>query len=137
MTRLPLAALMAFLAGCASGGAGGSTQEIPSQSSGAANRISVRVENGTTDQMRITARGGSTLRLQAGQSGCMRLSASTPSTTLVAEPLGGGENRNVGNGGSGAIVSQSFTPGQSVAWEWKIGRNALGGNSLQPTDTPC
>jgi len=137
MTRLPLAALVALLAGCASGGAGGNTQEMPNESAATVNRVTVRVENGTTDQMRITARGGSSLRLQAGQTGCMRLSASTPSTQLVAEPLGGGENRNVGNGGSGAIVSQSFTPSAATAWEWKLGRGALGGNSLQPTDKPC
>jgi len=136
MTRLPLAALVALLAGCASGGAGGNTQEMPNEAS-AANRITVRVENGTTDQMRITARGGSSLRLQAGQSGCMRFSAATPSTQLVAEPLGGGERRNAGNGGSGAIISQSFVPSQASAWEWKLGRGALGGNSLQPTDNPC
>ncbi len=137
MTRLTLAALVALLAGCASGGAGGNTEPMPNESSATVNRVTVRVENGTTDQMRITARGGSSLRLQAGQSGCMRLSASTPSTQLVAEPLGGGESRNVGNGGSGAIVSQAFTPNAAAAWEWKLGRGALGGNSLKPTENPC
>ena len=137
MTRLPLAALAALLAGCASGGAGGDTQAIPNQSAATASQITVRVENGTTDQMRITARGGSSLRLQAGQSGCMRLSAATPSTQLVAEPLGGGESRNTGVGSTDAIRSQSFAPTQAVAWEWKIGRGALGGNSLQPAAAPC
>ena len=139
MTRTPLAAaLLAVLAACATG-PGGDTETIPSAND---NRITVLVENGTTDQLRVTARGAASLRLQAGQSGCLRVSPGVGRIQLTAEPLGGGENRT-GFGGTGSgdgtdlIRSRDFLPSEASAWEWKIGRGALGGNQLQPADAPC
>lgn len=93
MTRTPIAALVVLLAACASGGAGGDTRPTPANTVEAGDRVTVRVENGTTDQLRITGRGASSLRLQAGQTGCLRLSPTAGRMTLLAEPLGGGENR--------------------------------------------
>lgn len=142
MTRIPAALLLALVAACASGGPGGDTRPAPAaRGTAEANaRITVRVENGTTDQLRISARGASSLRLQAGQSGCLRISAGTGQIRLEAEPLGGGEDRTatgLNQGGTDVIRSQEFLPSSAAAWEWRIGRNALGGNQLQPAQAPC
>lgn len=142
MTRSPIAALVVLLAACASGGAGGDTQGAPvaPNSAEAAARVTVRVENGTTDQLRISGRGGASLRLQAGQTGCLRLSRTSGLIRLEAEPLGGGEQRTAAGantGGTDVIRSQEFSPAESTAWEWKIGRDALNGNQLQPAAVPC
>ncbi|HEX8695033.1 MAG TPA: hypothetical protein VF746_21660 [Longimicrobium sp.] len=141
MRRTPLAALLALAAGCASGGAGGGTGPAPG---GTDSRVTVLVENSTTDQLRVTGRGATSLRLQPGQSGCLRVSPSGGQITLLAEPLGGGENRlgyggsgNAAAGGTDNIRSREFSPTEATAWSWKIGRNALNGNQLQPAAQPC
>jgi hypothetical protein len=142
MTRSPIAALVVLLAACASGGAGGDTRSAPaaSNTADAAARATVRIENGTTDQLRISGRGATSLRLQAGQTGCLRLSRTSGRMVLEAEPLGGGEQRTVpaaDSSGTDVIRSQEFSPTEATAWEWKIGRGALNGNQLQPAAAPC
>lgn len=127
----------------------GAAAAVPSQDS----RVTVLVENTSTDVLRISGKGTSGARIQPGRRACIRVSAGAGTTQLLATPVGAqheggplGQNAPTGEspatgrdsgGSAGAIRSPQFDPAGAPAWSWRVGTGATGMNDFRPAERPC
>lgn len=112
----------------------------------------VLVVNRTTDELRVSGRGVSPVRITAGRTGCVKLSAnpgdvvlnaeivgSDMGVTMAARPAGsdepGGSPR--GTARRRTMRSKAFAASAAPAWEWTIAGYTADQADVVPATTAC
>ncbi|HEX8208770.1 MAG TPA: hypothetical protein VF584_01190 [Longimicrobium sp.] len=144
--------LAAVVLSCGAASAASAQQADSTKQSGQPAAVTVLVVNRTTDELRVSGRGASSVRITAGSSGCVKLRGNSGDVVLNAEIVGsdvgvttttrpagsdepGGSPR--GTARRRTMRSEAFAASAAPAWEWTIAGYTADQAQVVPAATAC
>jgi hypothetical protein len=144
--------LSALVLSCSVASAASAQEAGTTTPSGQPGATTVLVVNRTTDELRVSGRGVSPLRITAGRTGCVKLSAnpgdvvlnaeivgSDLGVTMAARPAGSDEPAGTlrGTARRRTMRSKAFAASAAPAWEWTIAGYTADQADVVPAATAC
>lgn len=142
--------LSALVLACSIPSAASAQQADSTKQSSQPGAATVLVVNRTTDELRVSGRGASPVRISAGRSGCIKLRPNSGDVVLSAEIVGtdqgfsvpsrtAGSDEGGGSRGSSrrSMRSKAFAASASPAWEWTIAGYTADQAEVVPATAAC